>query len=251
MIMVSTDHGLLHVSKNPEAFNKRLAVANPRNLKDVRKTMKELRRKVDKLLASGQPPQRLWVVVDNLSHLQTRLMKEARKVQVEGSARTGRGTMDTEYQREMTTDVDYGVNLGHMVEIADELDTLNCNVAILCLEKAEYGKDRKTTGKMLPSLSGQPAVRFTGDADVILHMKKDKAGARYFENKGDRSGLLADVEPADLAYIVSKMHGKHAPVAALPAPEPEDNAPIETSPEAATESDATEPTNTSAVTATA
>jgi hypothetical protein len=242
MVLMSSDRGLLYVNHHPKAFEKRLAVAYPRNLKDVRKTLKEAQKKVAKLLAAGVPPQKIWLVVDNITHLQQRLMKEARKVQVEGNSASGRGSIDTEYRREMTTDVDYGVNLGHMVEIADELDTVNCNVCVIALAKAEYTagrNDRKATGKKIIDMSGQPARRFAGDADAIMLMDRDKSGAAFFKihgsgSGGDRSGYLEALEPADLLYIVSKMHGKHEQLALqAPADEPEADEPAAEATEAA------------------
>lgn len=245
MVLVSTDRGLLYVDTNSQAFEGKLAVAYPRDLKDIRKALAEGRKRVERLMKKGVAPERIWFVIDNISHLQQRLMKEARKVQVEGNSKSGRGQIQDSYEREMTTDVDYGVNLGHMVEIADELDTLPCNVGVIALEKDQYvgdGRDRKASGKQIVAMSGQPANRFAGDADAILQMCRDKKGVAYFAihgtgSGGDRSGNLEKVEPADLTYIASKMRGRDVNLDVEPeAPAPSNGASTATAEEAPTES---------------
>jgi hypothetical protein len=211
MVMLSTDKGLIYVSQNPEPFNKKLAVAEPRTLEQMRKALKLGEKKVSNLIKQGVPEHKIWFVIDNATHLQQRLMNEARKVFI-GSGR-GNVQKSNEYEREMTTDMDYQVNLGHMTEIADVLDSIPCNVVVIALEKDEYDKKRETTGRKLPQIGGQPAVRFIGDADAVLHLRRDKKGVAYFQIHdsgagGDRSGKLDKTEPADVVYVVNKMRAR-------------------------------------------
>lgn len=215
VIMISTDGGVLYAHKHPEVFNNKLAVANPRTLEETRRAFSLAGQKVKKLIDAGFPAQRIWVVLDNATHLQQRLLTEARKVSItRGPGNRPSTDKGAEYAREMTMEMDYQVNLGHMVEIADALDTFRCNVCVICLPKDEtIGADRKSTGRIIPALSGQTATRFAGDADAIIHMDKDANGDRFFRIMGDRSGNLGNdpespgLEPADLEYLIAKIHG--------------------------------------------
>jgi hypothetical protein len=98
-----------------------------------------------------------------------------------------------------------------MSEVANYLSSLPCNVIINSLSREEYVERRKT-GRVLPAITGQSALRFNGDADAILYLNRDDDGNRWLEcdteTGGDRSGKLGKREPADLIAVSNKMLGR-------------------------------------------
>lgn len=205
LVYLSFDHGLIEMHARSSDYQGRVAVEEDiRRLKDVRKALDAARSWVSRI-AKKVDRTKIWVVADTLTHLQIRLLAEARRVNVR------QGKSGDEYVREMVTEVDWGVNLGHMSEVADALDAMPCNVVTVALERDEK-IDRKETGYKVPAISGQSYSRFTGDADAILRVTKGKSGRRYFRPMhGDRLGALAEREPADLALIQAKLNGTFEP----------------------------------------
>lgn len=212
VVMLSFDRGDFAVRQDPETYKGKMVRANPATLGEIRDDLKEAGFIVNKLAKKGIPRSSIWLVMDTMTHAQTILLAEARKINIKNPhTRDGR----TEYVRDATTQVDYMVNLGHMNEIADALASMKCNVIVITLEKNEilHGR-RDKTSNMIPALSGQAYTRFLGDADVILRMVEEK-GERYFSLSGqsgscvggDRSGKLDIREPADIKHIQQKMLG--------------------------------------------
>jgi hypothetical protein len=208
VVMLSFDAGTFEVRQSPEDFEGKLAIASPLTLSDLRDDMHEASSIVSKLARAGVPKANIWVCVDTLNALQTKLMVEARKINVKNPE-----TRDSrkEFVRDATTEVDYNINLAHMGEVADWLAGVQANVIVNCISKEEYVERRKT-GRVLPAITGQSATRFSGDADAILFLNRDKEGRRWIEcdveTGGDRSGHLATEEPADLIVIRDKMLGR-------------------------------------------
>lgn len=163
---------------------------------------------IERLVKKGIPRWRIWVVVDTVTHLQNRLMTEARQINVKNpDARDVR----RDYVRDATTEVDFNINLTHMSEVANFLSPLPCNVIVNALSREEF-VERKKTGRVLPAITGQSATRFNGDADAILYLNRNEKGERWIEcneeTGGDRSGRLSAREPADLWSIMRKMIGR-------------------------------------------
>jgi len=207
VVLLSMDGGWkLRVRKNPAAFEKRLVVAEPRTLQEMRKDFQTARFKVQKVVKAGVPRSRIWVALDTITHAQTQLMAEARKINIKNpSAQDSRD----EYIRDAQTEVDWMVNLGHMSEVADALLGMRCNIIVIAHEK-EQSVQRKRTGVMVPAIGGQSFSRFMGDADAVLKMRSD-GHARVLEPfvdgelTGDRSGQLAPIEPPNLRTVADKM----------------------------------------------
>lgn len=201
MVMISTDHGLFWVRQEPQLFEKRLAVASPMKLKDLRSDLESGVMRVKQLLKKGVNPSRIWFVLDNVTHLQQRLLVEARKVKLRGAG----AEIADEMIREVATEFDWNVNLGHMSEVANILESVPCNVITIALEKEER-EERRSTGRIISAISGQSYNRFVGDADAVLHLDADDKGRRYLSVHGDRSGMLKDVvEVTDLKLVQKAM----------------------------------------------
>jgi len=208
VILFSFDEGTFEVRKNPEVYESKLAIAKPTSLKMLRDDMHEGAVLIERLVKAGIPRWRIWAVVDTVTHMQNRLMTEARQINVKNpDARDIR----RDFVRDATTEVDFNINLAHMSEVANYLSSLPCNVVVNALSKEEY-IDRKKTGKVTPAITGQSSNRFCGDADAILYLNRNDGGERWLEcdpeTGGDRSSTLAKREPADLKALVAKMLGR-------------------------------------------
>lgn len=208
VMLYSFDEGTFEVRQDPEAFEGKLAIAKPTTLAALRTDMHEGSMMVERLVKSGVPRWKIWVVIDTATHLQQRLMVEARSVNVKNpDARDSR----REIVRDAVTEVDYNVNLAHMTEVANWASMLPCNIVINAISKEEFVERRKT-GRVLPALSGQSAVRFMGDADAILWLERNDKDVRSLScdqaTGGDRSGKLESKEPADLMHILHRMLGR-------------------------------------------
>lgn len=207
IVYLSVDRGLIELHRNAGDYQGRVVVEEDiRTLKDVRRALDSARSWVTRI-AKKKDRGKIWVALDTVTHLQNRLLAEARRINIKAQ----KHDVGDEYIREMVTEVDWGVNLGHMSEVADALDAMPCNVVTVALERDEK-IDRKETGYKVPGIRGQSFDRFTGDADAILRVTKGKSGARYFRPMhGDRLGVLEEREPADLAMIQRKLTGRHVP----------------------------------------
>jgi hypothetical protein len=208
VVLFSFDEGTFEVRKSPEVFEGKLAIAKPTSLKQLRDDMHEGAVFIERLVKAGIPRWRIWAVIDTVTHMQNRLMTEARQINVKNpDARDIR----RDFVRDATTEVDFNINLAHMSEVANYLSSLPCNVVVNSLSKEEY-VERKKTGKVLPAITGQSALRFTGDADAILYLNRNDAGERWLEcdaeTGGDRSGMLSKREPANLKTVAIKMIGR-------------------------------------------
>jgi hypothetical protein len=208
VIMFSLDEGTFEVRRDPKTYEGKLAIAKPNSLRSLREDMNEGAIFVERLVKQGIPRWRIWCVVDTITHLQNRLMTEARQISVRNpDAREVR----RDFVRDATTEVDFNINLTHMSEVANYLASLPCNVVVNALSREEY-VERKKTGKVIPAITGQSALRFSGDADAILYLNRNNEGQRWIEcdaeTGGDRSGLLGAREPADLTAIANKMLGR-------------------------------------------
>lgn len=208
VVLFSFDDGTMSVRQSPDVFEKKLAIAKPTSLKMLRDDMHEGSMIIERLVKAGIPRWRIWAVIDTVTHMQNRLMTEARQINVKNpDARDVR----RDFVRDATTEVDFNINLVHMSEVANFLSSLPCNVVVNALSKEEF-VERKKTGKVLPAITGQSALRFTGDADAILYLNRDDGGKRWLEcdaeTGGDRSGMLDKREPASLKDIAAKMIGR-------------------------------------------
>jgi hypothetical protein len=208
VLLVSADRGWQsRVAQNRKEFSGgRFHVVEVERLMDLREAMKAMRFKADRAIKKIEP-RRVWFVFDTITHIQTMLMQEARRVNIKNPSTQDRRD---EYVRDATTEVDYMVNLGHMGEIATALLGMPCNVIAVSLEKEE-SIARQKTGRMVPHISGQSSARFLGDADAILQVVCTDDGGRQFIVTGDRSGQLDEVEPTDLAAIREKMLSRNQP----------------------------------------
>lgn len=208
VIMLSFDSGTFEVRQNPESFEGKLAIAAPSSLQQLRDDMNEGTIMVEQLVRKGVPRANIWICIDTINAMQGKLMIEARKINVKNpDARDSR----KEFVRDAVTEVDYNVNLAHMGEVADWLSQIRCNVIINSISKEEY-VERKKTGRAIPAITGQSAIRIAGDADAIVCLDRDREGRRWIacdlESGGDRSGRLRAREDADLVTIRDRMLGR-------------------------------------------
>lgn len=214
VILISADKGDTKVRLDSAPYQGRLLIARPTSLHEYRVATAEATKLVAK---SKRPAGALWCVLDTVTAMQNQLLAEARKLSV-SSAKSGKGRIEEgdEYLRDMTTQVDYNVNLGHMAEITNALMRLPCNIVFLALERKDGPQDGPKTAN--PSLSGQSRDKVAGDADVIARMVKEDGGERKLLvapgsgwNAGDRTGKLAAEEPADLWAMHQKIVAKAKP----------------------------------------
>jgi hypothetical protein len=217
---LSVDKGLTKLrDMNPAGFEAKykgkMAWAYINGLRDMREALIELRDVKIKNLMTKVSSDNIWCVIDTVSHLQSQLLAEARKLDVsKGNKKGGKIQDDDEYVRDLLTQVDYNVNLGHMVEITNAMLALPCNVVFLALEKNDTDRyDRKIA---VPALSGQSREKICGDTDVIARMVIENGERKFFVQPGDgfyakdRLGKLDPVEPPDFWALHQKITKKEA-----------------------------------------
>lgn len=209
VVMLSFDDGIFEVRQNPEVYEGKLAIARPTSLSGLRSDMHESDLMIEKLVKSGVPRWKIWACIDTVTHMQARLMTEARQINVKNPSAND---VRRDFVRDATTEVDFNINLTHMSEVANWLSSLPCNVVVNALSREEH-VDRKKTGRVVPAIVGQSSARICGDADAILYLAVEKDGKRIFqcqagETGGDRSGRLGLTEPPDLFEISQKMLGR-------------------------------------------
>ncbi len=202
--LISTDHGTLELYRNPSLYKGHLMAAEVYNLIDMRKALEEGKDTVRGLIKKGIPSSKIWAVIDTITHLQIMLLTEARRISIK-HPETQDDTRD-EYIRDVTTQTDWGINLGLMSECANMLNSYPCNIVCIALERED-----RTTGRPGPSISGQSRDRFVGDADLILRLiydstsKKRKFCTSIVDGAGDRSGVLGTMEELDLIAMRDKI----------------------------------------------
>jgi len=210
LILFDVDRGAFEVRKHPKDFRGRLVKSDAMSLHDLRKDFRAAKAIVEKS-AKKLGRENTWVVLDTVTQAQTKLISEARMVNIKNpDARDSRD----EFVRDAVIEVDWNINLGHMSELADALLDMRCNVVVTAHSRPER-IERKSTGRDTPALSGQSYNRFLGDADAILELIAKKNGNRVLRTfiygsdvGGDRSGNLVDSEyPADLVIIRKTMLG--------------------------------------------
>jgi len=204
--LMTTDHGTLEVYRNPTLYKGRLVVAEVYTLNDMRNALVEGKEIVKKLIKNGVSPRDIWACIDTVTHLQIMLLLEARKVSLKRPDSTDDDRDD--YVRDMTTQADWGINLGLMAEVSNMLNSYPCNIINIALERED-----RTTHRPSPAISGQSQQRLVGDADLILRMAFDPSSGRTFKTSvldgaGDRSGILLDTEQPDLLAIRNKIFGE-------------------------------------------
>lgn len=204
VVLLSTDHGTLEVYRNPSEYKGRLVVAEIYTLQNMRTALEEGKEMVKKIIQAGIDPSKIWACIDTVTHLQIMLLSEARKM----SLRAPESKADRdEYIRDISTQVDWGINLGLMSECANILNSYPCNVINIALERESH-----ITHRPEPSISGQSRDRFLGDTDLIVRLSYEKATGRKFltsalDGAGDRSGVLDEVEEPNLIAIRDKIFG--------------------------------------------
>ena len=212
-LLISADKGDTQVRLDPGSYQGRLAISRPTTLREWRVCIHEATTRIENAVKK-RPPGTVWCVLDTTTHMQVQLLTESRKLSVM-TAKSGKGRIEDgdEYTRDLITQVDYNVNLGHMAEITNSLMRLPCNLVFFALERTDTDAfERKTS---VPSLSGQSRDKVMGDADVIARLVKDDGEARRLLvapgsgwTAGDRTGRLAAEEPADLWAMHQKILAK-------------------------------------------
>lgn len=223
VFLISTDKGTIEASLDPSQFKNRLAIAKPKAGKDttyiqsLRDTIDGVAGRIEALSKKKIPPSKIWVVVDTATQMQADLMTEARKIDIKHpGARSNRD----EFVRDITTQIDYGINLAMMNEVMSSLMDLPCNLYITAYEKEDKDSSKGNRAYYKPQLSGQARDRFEGAADVICRLEVGEEGERllkcnptaviYAKNRG---GKLNDVEEPDLAKLWNKVFAEPKPIA--------------------------------------
>lgn len=208
LYLISADKGDTRVRLDHAPYQGRMAVARPTTLREWRQTMVEVQSLVKSSFAKGRKASDMWVCIDTVTSMQLQLLAEARKLDVAVGRSGKRGIQDgDEFSRDLLTQVDYNVNLGHMVEVTNELLSLPANIVMMALEKK--GQDGRPA---CPALSGQSKDKIVGDADIIARLVIGEGGKRVLQcqpgddfTAGDRTGKLAPVERADLYALRQKI----------------------------------------------
>lgn len=215
VFLISADKGTKQIQLDPQKYQGRIKIAYPDTLSDWRRTAAEVFERVSnarKIKAAKD----IWVCIDTVGHMQNMLLAEARTIEAR-DARQKKGTKPEDaYLREMTTRVDYGINLCHMGELSNSFLRTPANIVMLAVEREKADANGRKEHSV--SLSGQSHDKIIGDADVFARMVLDndkrmfllRAGSNY--DAGDRTGRLDNKEPADLAHVYEKIFGNKQPV---------------------------------------
>lgn len=205
--MLSTDRGTLAGSlKPPERIQVTYPGTGKSYLHDLRESILEVRERAT-VLSARIGPEKVWLAVDTLTHMQSQLMVEARTVNIKNPASNANRD---DFVRDITTQVDWGINLTMMAEIAEAMRAVPCNICYTALEKHE--RDRTDHSVSVPAMSGQSAERYKGDADIIVRMTLNDQGKRILQctpdtgyEAGGRTDRLSAVEPPDLEALRKKV----------------------------------------------
>lgn len=132
--------------------------------------------RIPALMAKGVPASSIWIVLDTVSHMQSRLLHEGQMEQIRQGANTtfragkgddGRAGKLPEWVRsELLTTPEWGANLSIMGGIADFLMQSKANLLYLFLEKGD--RNVKDQVRVVPAVQGASYQRYTGDVDVLL-----------------------------------------------------------------------------------
>jgi len=203
--VLSTDNGLSAALRQPGKYTGRLFVSTDKKLSDVRATLIGFRRDIE-ARKETIPLQRMWVVIDTLTHLQTHFLNESRKVAVATKGVANPKVSDL-YIRDATTQVDYGIVGSWITEVCEMVLAIPCNIVFICMEKYE---DKIAT----PQLVGSSVEYVKGLCDVIsrLVVSEDDSRVLICANNGGpqevgfrgEPNLLEAVEPANFRHIRSK-----------------------------------------------
>lgn len=205
--LISTDRGTLAGNLKP---TERIQVTYPGTgksyLHDLRESILEVRERAS-VLSSRVGPEKVWIAVDTVTHMQSQLLVEARTVNIKNPASNANRD---EFVRDIMTQVDWGINLTMMAEISEAIRAVPCNVCYIALEKQE--RDRTDKPIAIPAMSGQSAERYKGDADIIVRMTLDNDGNRVLlctpehgYEAGGRTDRLSAIEAPDLEKIRAKV----------------------------------------------
>jgi hypothetical protein len=211
--MMSFDQGTMKLRLDPSLYQNRILLSYPDGLREIRDDLEVFRERVKKAVANVGAG-KVWVVLDTVTHMQDQLLSEARKMDVKQTslkaAEKKAASADDEYMRDMTTQLDYGINLAHMNETINRVLSLQCNIVLVALERTD--KEFKNRPRIGPRLSGQAYGLIVGAADAIIRLTKNDSEERVLHcaatsdyKAGDRSGQLGAVEPPDLPALRKKM----------------------------------------------
>ncbi|MEK6684647.1 MAG: AAA family ATPase [Nitrospirota bacterium] len=209
--MVSTDRGLMKARLNTKKYQGRLLpiyiIPTPEEaIADVGKNIEApytrllYRRlstlcteKIPALLMKGIPADRIWIVVDNATHLQQQLLREGqdeaittgmeKAVQRAGTPKDkdrGKG-LSSHVQQQLLTTPEWGANQAIMAGISEFLMKVPVNLVWTFHEKND--KDFKDKYRASPAVQGASWSKYVGDLDVLLHLGVNGDGTRTFRTR--------------------------------------------------------------------
>lgn len=206
VFLLSIDKGIRSAFDRVATLKKRLFVSYADTLLDLRNDIASVEDRIAKAKASGADLRRVWLVVDNITHMQQNFQTESRSINVKNTTNPKVGTGIV---RDAMVQLDYGVLNTWTNEIVMRLLRLPCNVVFVALERVDF--DTKIAE---PSLVGQSRDTIPGLCDVIARMvigndtstRNLICGTQSSSETGARGamGKLNEVELADLSHLRDK-----------------------------------------------
>lgn len=221
--LLSIDRGTARARRDPARFKGRLLTAYmlpmPEEVAEdaglgrapsftrtvYRRIVSIVDERVPLLLAKGVPAASIWIVVDTISHLQTRLLHEGQEAQIaaaqvmtfRANAKGKESKLPEHVQSELLMQPEWGANLAVMTGISDYLMRSPVNLVFIFMEKVDRTPNQ--TPKAMPAIQGASYQRYTGDVDVLLHMTAEVDGSRVLRTRPtpkweakDRFGTLPE-----------------------------------------------------------
>lgn len=188
-----TKRGKLY-EKNIMAFD---FFSDDLDLRDGERAIKKMVALIEK--AKNTPHNKIWFVLDNLTHLQVKFVDQLRRYSFETKEKAESVVKDA------LTQLDWQVMSNWIMNICTPMFEAQCNTVFIAHEKT----DKKGNPKL--DVSGQSANIISGLTNANFHMAI-MGGERKFELRNDgvsgiRSRVFDEVEVADLAKIRDKFLG--------------------------------------------
>lgn len=162
------------------------------------------------VIAKGVPPGRIWLVLDTVTAMQQKLLREGSDQQITGGnpltfrakMAAGRGkkemSLPDRIKGQLLTTPEWGANLAIMSSVVDYVARVPINIVFNMLlkeEKDEKGKVQRSR----PAIQGASYQKVVGDVDVLMWVTKDAAGKHIIRTQAtpkwegkDRFGVLPE-----------------------------------------------------------
>jgi len=164
---------------------------------------------IPEVIAKGVPRNRIWLVMDTITAMQQKLLREGTDQQIKGGnpitfrakMKGGREkkkfSLPERVKGQLLTQPEWGANLAVMSGVIDYILRLPVNIVFNMLLKEEKDRDGKIVRRM-PAVQGSSYQKVVGDLDVLAWVTHDSAkhflrtnSTAKWEGK-DRFGSLSD-----------------------------------------------------------